>query len=429
MNKKGFTLVELIVSFSLTVVISIFLIQLILSLKSLYDNSGIKTEILNKQSLISNQINKTFNKKKISSLSSCGENCININYIDNTTDILKIDYTTNTLQFGSFYSMLPSNTYFKPANVDIIYSGVVDKSSNDALLNINIPIENKDIKNEEFKINIIYQFNSNETNIEYVNFSSNDNYIVLNGNTEQVFDTKTAYIEEGYTVYDKNGNVITGIVEIDNPLTNLPYKAGNYKIKYSLKDSSGNIISQATRSVTVTPSTYNITNLVTNGSFEDGINGWNTSFNFSTELITDYSFSKYGNNSFYISFDTGGWYKQTVSDIVEGNIYYASIYLNVVDVNSSNAGIRIIDLTGSTTNYNKTISYLTNNYEKISGKFQTTSPGLHLWFGGDLAGSKVYFDGYLLVDLTQTFGAGNEPSQEWCDENINWFDGTVSISY
>ena len=101
MKNKGFTIVELIVSFSLTIVICTLLLQIILSLKSLYDNGGTKTEILNKQSLISNQINKKFNENNISSLTSCGENCININYTDNTSDTLKIDnsFLVNTLVF------------------------------------------------------------------------------------------------------------------------------------------------------------------------------------------------------------------------------------------------------------------------------------------------------------------------------------------
>ena len=36
-------------------------------------------------------------------------------------------------------------------------------------------------------------------------------------------------------------------------------------------------------------------------------------------------------------------------------------------------------------------------------------------------------DNLLIIDLTQTFGEGNEPSKEWCDEHIKWFDGTTTI--
>ena len=43
------------------------------------------------------------------------------------------------------------------------------------------------------------------------------------------------------------------------------------------------------------------------------------------------------------------------------------------------------------------------------------------------AGSVLYFDNVLLVDLTEAFGAGNEPSKEWCDQNLNYFDGTTTL--
>ena len=38
-----------------------------------------------------------------------------------------------------------------------------------------------------------------------------------------------------------------------------------------------------------------------------------------------------------------------------------------------------------------------------------------------------YTDALIIVDLTETFGSGNEPSIEWCDENIEYFEGTSVI--
>lgn len=37
-------------------------------------------------------------------------------------------------------------------------------------------------------------------------------------------------------------------------------------------------------------------------------------------------------------------------------------------------------------------------------------------------GQHFYIDGAMLIDLTQTFGVGNEPTKEWMDKNINYFD-------
>lgn len=428
--KKGFTVVELIVSFSLTAVIATFLIQLVLSLNNIYKTSGVKTEIMNKQSLISNHINKTLSEKSISSLTSCGNYCLKFNYNDYTSDTFTIDYANNILTFGSYSTNLPENTSFKNVNVDIVYGATIDSNSNNAILNIVIPIYNDEFKNDNFSVNVAYQFNTDNTNIGYVNFAGSGKYIVLNGDTEQSFNTQTAYVEQGYNVYDKDGNIITGNVEIDNPLTTTPYKAGKYRIKYSLKDESGNIISQATRSITVKPSTYEITNLVVNGSFEDGMNGWDRVMNsVSHEIITDSTKAKYGNSSANIYFDAGGWAMQTVSNLKTNNKYYVSSYINIVDLPSGNAGIRVDDKITDITSYNNTIAYVTNGYVKIGGIFIASADELEFWYGGDYGGPTAYYDGYLLVDLTESFGTGNEPSKEWCDENINWFEGTTKISY
>lgn len=33
----------------------------------------------------------------------------------------------------------------------------------------------------------------------------------------------------------------------------------------------------------------------------------------------------------------------------------------------------------------------------------------------------------MVVDLTETFGARNEKSKEWCDINIHFFEGTMDV--
>ncbi len=42
-------------------------------------------------------------------------------------------------------------------------------------------------------------------------------------------------------------------------------------------------------------------------------------------------------------------------------------------------------------------------------------------------GGIIHFDGLVVIDLTATFGSGNEPDKEWCDRHINYFDGTTII--
>ena len=43
------------------------------------------------------------------------------------------------------------------------------------------------------------------------------------------------------------------------------------------------------------------------------------------------------------------------------------------------------------------------------------------------ANEASYVDNLLIIDLTESFGSGNEPEAEWVDENIPWFENTASI--
>ena len=50
-------------------------------------------------------------------------------------------------------------------------------------------------------------------------------------------------------------------------------------------------------------------------------------------------------------------------------------------------------------------------------------------FEGMAANKIAYIDDAMLIDLTAAFGAGNEPTQEWCDTNIEYFAGNTTIQY
>lgn len=43
------------------------------------------------------------------------------------------------------------------------------------------------------------------------------------------------------------------------------------------------------------------------------------------------------------------------------------------------------------------------------------------------AKNTCWTDGLMIVDLTEAFGAGKEPDQQWCDENVPFFDGEMSL--
>lgn len=58
-----------------------------------------------------------------------------------------------------------------------------------------------------------------------------------------------------------------------------------------------------------------------------------------------------------------------------------------------------------------------------SGSYQ-----MRLDYNNNNASTTVWYDGILIIDLTESFGSGNEPTKEWCDENIPFFEGTTYVT-
>src|SRR5574344_1115769 len=109
MNKKGMTIVELIVSFALTAVIAFFLTEVVLFLRQAYVGNGIKTELISKQTLISTKINELFNSKRIREATDCGTNCVQITFDDSSIEQLYFNTSTNIVSIGGYVVKLPES--------------------------------------------------------------------------------------------------------------------------------------------------------------------------------------------------------------------------------------------------------------------------------------------------------------------------------
>lgn len=153
MNNKGVTLVELIVSFSLTTVIGLFLMYVVLFFKDNYVITTIKNNIVLKQSTIVDRINKTLNSNKIVEINdSCGEYCLQLRYDNNNIEIINFDINSNKIMIGDFTTNLPNGTKF--SNVTFNKNEI----NNKGILAIKADLVNSTITNEEFNINVIYQY-------------------------------------------------------------------------------------------------------------------------------------------------------------------------------------------------------------------------------------------------------------------------------
>lgn len=169
-----------------------------------------------------------------------------------------------------------------------------------------------------------------------------------------------------------------------------------------------------------------IKNLVTNGDFSNGITGW-------TVIGATYSIS---NGKIKLSFNGTSYTPQiqkTNLNLIEGRKYYLGFeyytndltnnklsrfepppYLTVFDsVNIPNKVTRIITGTANKT----TLIFMNNGYTN------------HLPLNSEWS----EIGNICMIDLTETFGAGNEPTIEEMDELMtyfpnSWFDGTQDLA-
>lgn len=271
MKNKGFTVVELIVSFALVMMVVIMLLQIVTIVKTLYVNAGIKTELLSKQAIMSRKINQKFNTKSIKTALRCGEGCLTFIYEDNTSSVLKIDkknnkftFTDNEAEVITYTTKLLSGSRF--GDIDIRTETLVGVSDgkNNSMIYIHIPITHSLVEGD-FGINIVYQYDSRITSISDIVFDDSnilDNgTIVLKGASDMTVSSGLTYVDPGYFVIDEKGSICEpagtntcGVIKTDDSeVGNTPNTVYNLTFKL-IKD--GVVVDEKVRKVLVVDNTF-----------------------------------------------------------------------------------------------------------------------------------------------------------------------------
>lgn len=173
---------------------------------------------------------------------------------------------------------------------------------------------------------------------------------------------------------------------------------------------------------------YVITNKALNGSFEN--TGWNTSSN----VVFDSSIKKYGNYSLKITGTTSTRevYNSATTTMTLDNTHKYYVRYEIYHTGAPGTVGFYFPVAEpyffegqslSTANKWNVIS----NVNTRSAFSSTSSASYRIDYNNGNANGSVYFDGLIVVDLTETFGAGNEKTKEWCDTNIPFFEGTKDI--
>lgn len=192
-NNKGFTLIEVAVSFTLVATISIVLLQLVLSLKEVYLSGDIKTTLLNKQGIMTKNIYDDLNKKSLSSITTCGLSCVEFTYSEGTKKKLVVDPGNKTIKYGDYTLQIDNSSYFGNLKIDVDTNAPALATGDDSIISITIPVISKLLNNEDFGFNIIKTYNRGQTTIN-LNSDIASTDVTLSG-----INTKLTVIDEDTT--------------------------------------------------------------------------------------------------------------------------------------------------------------------------------------------------------------------------------------
>lgn len=162
MNKKGFTVVELLTTFVLITIVVSLLVMISTSLSKMYTTSSTKTELIYKQSVISKKMNEAFLLKQIVRIDRCNDKCITLTYSDYSTTRIEIDDTL--IHIGKDTYDIVKHSNIGDVRIELVYSPITHGYKYDTILNIRIPISYKGL-NENYGINLVYQFNRSKVQV------------------------------------------------------------------------------------------------------------------------------------------------------------------------------------------------------------------------------------------------------------------------
>lgn len=155
-NNRGFTLIEVLVTFTLITGVSIAFFKTTISLQQQQLKNIAKNDYKAFAIVLNNSIRSDFLNNKITKISSCGTNCYNILYEDEEVN-LSIDTENNAIVYGDTMEVIPKD-YKLIGGIEVNnYVGTGD--GNDSYIAFSISLKSNYEKNIN-SIKYMYQYDS-----------------------------------------------------------------------------------------------------------------------------------------------------------------------------------------------------------------------------------------------------------------------------
>ena len=164
MNNRGMTVIEMIVTFSLTALVVTLLLQLLVSLNKLQNSSGVKTLLLTKQANITKAMYKDLEYNDISLIETDNVtfNSAKLTLSDGSVREIKIDNGENKkIIYNNKTYKYPENVLISNLRVEDVVASNVDLGIPNSFIKISIDVTYPNVKGN-YGINIVLPANASK---------------------------------------------------------------------------------------------------------------------------------------------------------------------------------------------------------------------------------------------------------------------------
>ena len=153
LNNKGFTVVELLASFILTMIIVVFLFEIVLELRNLYLNESVRTVSINENALVVNAIHNNLDDKIITGGSCTSTRCT----ITHTEGSLTVSVSGNTVTVGSQKFEYPEKADLQSVSLTKVGPVNTGTAGINAYFKISYIVRSADL-NDDIIFNYVYPY-------------------------------------------------------------------------------------------------------------------------------------------------------------------------------------------------------------------------------------------------------------------------------